>query len=447
MIAAILGSRSWNYGKLSTEVARRADAVVRQGLVAGQVVLVPEDSPLDLLVMQHALARLDVGILPIAPQRLELARETLVPLAGVEWIWQSGEGLVPVPASGDVGIRRGGVHCALVIETSGSSGAPKAVMLTAANVLASSRLAIRHCGMGEGDCWLACLPRSHVGGLMIAYRCALAGASVLLHQGFDAIAVAADLARHRVTHLSLVPPMLARLLAVTAAPPPWLRVVLVGGQALSSALAHRAIAAGWPLYLSYGMTETCSLVAASRRLQVAPEPGLVGPALPGIRLSCGGSAASPEPIEIQGPVVMAGYAGGENQADGGRRQGWFRTSDLGYLNANGDLVVLGRADEILVIGGEAVVPSRVEERLMAAPGVEELVLVGLADEVWGHRLVVAYQGELSPASLEGWCREHLSDRERPRGFRRFSQLPVLVSGKVDRGRVRAILVAEIDREA
>ena len=136
---------------------------------------------------------------------------------------------------------------ALVVETSGSSGAPRAAMLTLGNLLTAAALSNAHLGFAPGDCWLCCLPLRHIGGLSITYRCALAGATLLLHPGFDAAAVAADLAPRAVTHLSLVPPMLARLLALGRPPPPSLRVVLVGGQSLSAPLARQAIAAGWPL--------------------------------------------------------------------------------------------------------------------------------------------------------------------------------------------------------
>ena len=499
--AIVFATATWSYAELAERVRRRADQLLAQGLAPGQVVLVPEAPVLDLLLMQHALALLGCGLLPVAPLRAEAELATLMRLAGVEWRWQpdqtdaAGErgwllatgadgrddpsdpywpgkpmpprcghldpgpasrgcddpapaarshagtasgspprpGLNPVndPPSGADAYRPVPTAPALIIETSGSSGAPKAVMLSPANVQASARVTNDLLGLGPGDAWLGCLSRCHVGGLMIGYRCALAGATLVAHPAFDADNLARDLERQCITHLSLVPPMLARLLALLPGPPPGLRAVLVGGQALSGILARQALAAGWPLRLTYGMTETCSHIALSPIPTTVPSAGWVGPPLPGVEVRCHGTPDSPAPLQLRGPQVMVGYADPARQPGQGLVEGWFETSDLGYLTPEGELTVVGRADQLLVIGGEAVLPSRVEEQLLAAPGVSAAVVVGLADPVWGHRLVAAYTGDLTPPALEAWCRRHLSDRERPRGFHRLAAFPLLASGKPD----------------
>ena len=150
---------------------------------------------------------------------------------------------------------------ALVISTSGSEGEPRGVMLSDASLDAAAAAANRHLPLAPGDLWLDCLPLHHIGGLAILWRCARAGAVVLLHDGFAAEAVAADLAHQPVTHLSLVPAMLARLLETSVVPPPSLRHVMIGGAALSQSLYDKATAAGWPLNPSYGMSETAAQIA------------------------------------------------------------------------------------------------------------------------------------------------------------------------------------------
>ena len=489
--AIITDAVTWSYAELADRVRRRADRLLAQGLVPGQVVLVPEAPVLDLLTMQHALARLGCGLFPVSPRRPEAELAVLVRLAGVEWRWRpdatvlDGEGgrLVATGIGGpNLGDHRQPREPtpALIIETSGSSGTPKAVMLSPANVQASAQVTNELLGLGPGDAWLGCLPRCHVGGLMIGYRCALAGATLVAHPAFDAAAVARDLARRGVTHLSLVPPMLARLLAVMLAPPPELRAVLVGGQALSGTLARQALDAGWPLRLTYGMTETCSHIALSPTptavpispgaiptptrppsltspgatssltkspsptLMPVPPPGRVGPPLPGVEVRCHGTPDAPAPLQIRGPQVMLGYADADRQPGRGLQDGWFQTGDLGYLTPEGEVTVVGRADRLLVIGGEAVLPSRVEEQLLTAPGVSAAVVVGLADPVWGHRLVAAYTGDLTPSALETWCRRHLSDRERPRGFHHLAALPLLASGKPDLCAIFTLLTSAAD---
>jgi len=449
-LAVVHGAVRWTYAELSAGVAARVAALRAQGLTAGQVVRVPVAPALDSLVMQHALARLGCGLLPVAERPGQDHEAALVDTIGAEWRWLPAGGtagrLLALGTCG-AGAAGRGVRPAVVVQTSGSTGPPKAAMLTPANVLASATRVNAALGLGVGDCWLCCLPRHHVGGLMIGYRTALAGAAVVLHDGFDAAAVIHDLHHHGVTHLSLVPPMLDRLLALNRAPPPALRVLLVGGQALDGTLARRAIAAGWPLHLTYGMTETASQVATSERLEAVPAPGVVGRPLPGIEVRCDGTPASPAPLQIRGPVVMAGYANPEAVPGLGLEDGWLVTSDLGYVADSGELAVIGRADELLVIGGEAVLPSRVEDRLRSAPGVATVAVVGLHDSAWGHRLVAAYTGRVAPAALEAWCRAHLPSRDRPREFRQVGRLPLLASGKLDRRCLAALFGESSDDDA
>ena len=248
--------------------------------------------------------------------------------------------------------------------------------------------------------------------------------------------VAADLDRRAVTHLSLVPPMLARLLALGRPPPPSLRVLLVGGQSLSTALAGQAIAAGWPLHITYGMTETASQVATTARLLAPPTPGLVGRPLAGLTVDCPAGPAAP--LRVRGPVVMAGYANPGRRPGLGLTDGWFTTSDLARRGQDGGLCILGRADEVLVTGGVKVHPGWVESLLAGAPGVGVVAVVGVDDPVWGQRLVAFYTGEVTPAALDRWCRANLAGPERPRVFRPRAELPVLDSGKLDRRRLRAL---------
>ncbi|WP_295387433.1 AMP-binding protein [uncultured Thiodictyon sp.] len=435
----------WTYDRLTAVVSELAGCLRDQGLLPGQLVAVPERP--GLVLMQHALARTGAALLPVRAAAHGPGLESLLALTGAEWVWQwdtpgrgrlirLGSGVAEPPAPWPSPL-------ALVVETSGSTGAPRAAMLTQANLLAAAAVSNRHLGLGAGDCWLCCLPLRHIGGLCITYRCALAGAALLLHCGFDAAAVAADLERRCVTHLSLVPPMLARLLALDRRPPPSLRVVLVGGQALSTALAGQAITAGWPLHVTYGMTETATQIATSGRLSAPPAPGAVGRSLAGLEVDCAADFEAPRPLRVRGAVVMAGYVNPGRRPGVGLADGWFTTSDLACRGPDGDLCILGRADDVLVTGGVNVHPLRVESLLAGAPGVGAVAVVGLDDPVWGARLVALYTGAAAPAALDLWCREHLAGAQRPRVFMAVAELPVLESGKLDRGRLRALALSHL----
>jgi len=441
---AILGdSERWDYARLQGAAIRRAARLRALGLAPGQLVLVPTDRPVDLALMQHALARCGASLLPIPAALSAARRAALAALTGAEWVWcpdmqRQLARLSPEAPRQDPGPWIAD-PLALVIETSGSGGAPKAAMLTQGNVLASCAQVNARLRLSEGDLWLCCLPCHHIGGLIIPYRCALAGGAVLLHQGFDALRVASDLARHPVTHISLVPAMLARLLDLRVAPPPSLRVALIGGQGLSGLLARRALLAGWPLRLTYGMTEACSQVATSGPLGAVPATGAVGMPLPGLALDCPRCGAQARPLRIRGDQVMAGYANPGRTPGLGLEDGWLTTADLVCWTPAGELRVLGRADEGLVIGGEKVFPALVADRLLGAPGVDAAVVVGVPDPVWGHRLAGAYVGTASAADLADWCRAHLAGQERPRALRQLDTLPLLPSGKYDLRRIRELL--------
>jgi O-succinylbenzoic acid--CoA ligase len=437
--AVVIGGERWDGSMLDARVRQRASFLQARGLEPGHVVLCPDAPVLDVLLMSSAAARLGAAVFPFRAGLDRAELDALAVATGTEWRWH--------PESGELvcsGVRSAATipqetPVARLVKTSGSSGQPKVVMLSAKNLRVSAAAVNRQLGFRVDDVWLCCLRLSHVGGLAILDRAALAGASLVLHERFDAQTLAEDLHRHAVTHISLVPPMLDRLLDVGATPPKSLSVLLVGGQALSPALAERALVAGWPLYLTYGMTETASQIATSARpLERVCVDGRVGPLLPGVEIASGPPATAPARLRVRGPMVMIGYANPQRLPGRGLDDGWFESSDLGCVDDDGELQVVGRADEVLVIGGTNVSLVRVEAALLKAPGVSEAVVVSLDDPVWGHRLVAVYRGKPDEPALGSWCEQALSGAERPRAFRRVAELPLLDSGKYDRSLIRAM---------
>jgi O-succinylbenzoic acid--CoA ligase len=330
----------------------------------------------------------------------------------------------------------------LALPTSGSSGATKLVMLTASNLEASVRAAGSRIPLRPGDRWLNCLPLHHIGGLAILLRCLDAGAGVTLHPRFNVDAVRRELGRGGITHLSVVPAMLHALLENGPdAVPEGLRAVLVGGAALDPGLAARARRRGWPLWVSYGMTETGSQIATVEGGYAEAIPGLVGRPLPGFRLRI----RHPDPdgvgvIQVRGAALMAGYVATGLYPGGGLRDGWFDTGDLGRLHSDGELQVLGRADDMLSSGGEKVHPAQVEPVLKGCPGVRDAALSAVPDPKWGDRLVAVYQGGIAPTDLEAYCRGRLRGALRPRGFVRVDRMPLTAGGKTDRAELRRLLL-------
>lgn len=318
---------------------------------------------------------------------------------------------------------------ALVVGTSGSTGEPRAVLLDAAALVASAEST--HARLGGPGAWLLCLPLHHVAGLQVVVRSALAGTGPVWFPGerFDPAAVAAQLCAlppaRRPRYASLVPTQLHRILAD---PGPWtdLEAILVGGAATPPALLERARAAGLRVVTTYGATETCG--------------GCVydGRPLPGTRVAVDDGA-----VRLAGPTLARGYLGRPDLdaaafevRDGVR---WYRTGDLGRL-VDGRLEVLGRADDVLVTGGEKVAPAAVEAVLAELPSVAQACVVGVPDEEWGTAVVavvVPRPGGPAPvlADARAAVRRTLGPAAAPRRLVVVDALPELGPGKIDRAAV------------
>lgn len=306
----------------------------------------------------------------------------------------------------------------LIVYTSGTTGPPKGVRLTVANLEAASRASMTHLGHGAADIWLLALPLFHVGGLSILVRSVFAGGSVRLLPRFDPESVS-SLMRGEVTMVSAVPTMLRRLLDHDPGPYSALRGVLVGGGPIPSGLLERSVAAGLPVLPTYGMTETFGQIATL--VPGSPVERKAHP-LPSVdvRIESDGR------IAVAGPQVSPGYLGEPDRLDR-----WLVTNDLGEMGSDGALRVLGRADEVIITGGEKVDPSRVEAELLDHPGVEDAIVVGIPDAEWGETVGCLYQGSVGPQDLAIWARHRLAAHQTPRVWDR-SDVPRTPLGKPDR---------------
>ena len=298
---------------------------------------------------------------------------------------------------------------AVIIGTSGSTGEPKGVELSAAALLHSARASLARVGARSGERWLCCLPVTHVAGLQVLVR------SLAVDTEPSVAPVAEPGALAGCAHVSVVPTQLARLLDLPGGADALaaLSSVLVGGAAADPALLARARAAGVRAVTTYGMSETCG--------------GCVydGVPLDGVSVRSGADGL----LRIRGPVLMNRYHGQPDLA------GEFVTSDLGYVEA-GRVVVRGRADDVINTGGHKVVPGEVAAVLAACPGVREVVVVGRPDAEWGERVtaVVVPADPADPPSLE-LLRTHVRRRlpryASPSELVLTESIPVLPSGKPD----------------
>ena len=303
---------------------------------------------------------------------------------------------------------------AVIICTSGSTGDPKGVELSAAALLHSARASLARTGAGPGERWLCCLPVTHIAGIQVLLRSLLSGTEPFLAAAADPQTIANAGCRH----ISLVPTQLARLAPEALA---GYKTVLLGGAAAADGQVDRARAAGVPVVTTYGMSETCG--------------GCVYDGIPldGVRAEVRDEDGGR--IWLSGPVLFQGYVGGERAGE------WFRTGDLGTADAAGRLVVRGRADDVINTGGHKVLPGEVATVLQACPGVRDAAVLGQSDPEWGERVVavVVPADPRDPPTLK-MLRMHVKERlpryAAPSRVVLVDAVPMLPSGKPDLMRLR-----------
>lgn len=276
-----------------------------------------------------------------------------------------------------------------ILFTSGSSGAPKAVVHTLEAHFASARASRTRIPLQPGDRWFVNLPLWHISGLAILFRCIEAGACAVLPDLMDKNVLPPTL-----THISAVPTQLARWLP--RPPPPALKALLLGGGPASSDLVAAAISAGWPVHLTYGMTETASQVSTSSRLLSPPGSVHAGHALPGWEIRHGFNGR----IELRGPSLPATIlSDSEGWVQAVDADGWMRTGDLGTTGNDGLLRILGRADRMFISGGENIYPEAIEAVIGAIPGIKRCAVTSIPDPVFGARPVAFIAGTFNPEFL------------------------------------------------
>lgn len=272
---------------------------------------------------------------------------------------------------------------AVIILTSGSTSEGKAVVLTYSNLCKNAEGSNANIPLIPGDRWLLSLPLFHVGGLGILFRCMLAGAEVVILDPL--LNLSQSIMQYYITHISLVSTQLYRLLEDSKdngkSDLKNLKAVLLGGSAFSRVLIERAIAGGFPLYTSYGLSEMGSQVTTT-----APGNGVEklltsGRILPyrNLKIDVNGE------ICVKGETLFKGYLKNGQIECPLDEEGWFRTRDLGYIDSDRYLHVIGRIDNMFISGGENIIPEEIEKQILQIPGIEQVVVVPVESEEYGYR--------------------------------------------------------------
>ena len=391
------------YADLYARASEVAGGLLARGVAAGDRVALALPSE-ELVVALHGCLLIGAVAVPID---LRLRTEERAPrLAGAAVVLDAliaGSPPPPRPVQGSA--------TATLMFTSGTTAGPKPVALTYDNWLWNALGSAVALGLDPRERWLCPMPLAHVGGLSIQLRSVIYGTTVVLHERFDAGAALDALMDpdRAITLVSLVPTMLARLLDAGLRRPPTLRWALLGGGPIAPALLARAADAGVAVAPSYGMTEACSQIATD------------GYPLLGTDLSL---AADGE-VLVRGRTVSAGAVDPD---------GWLHTGDLGALDGDGRLQIVGRRADTIVTGGENVAPAEVEAVLLEHPAVADAAVFARADVQWGEtviaRVVPAAGAAPEAAALRAHCAQRLAPFKVPKAFEIAERLPRGTTGKL-----------------
>ena len=403
-IAVESHERSLTYAELRDAAVGAAGALQARGVGLGSRVALALPAGVDFLIAFHGCLVAGAIAVPIDLRLTESERAQR--LAGAEVVVSEPLSRTPL----NMRIATHGDRSVAVMHTSGTTAAPRPVILSDGNFLASALGSAVALGLDPAERWLCPMPLTHVGGLSIPIRSAIYATTAVLHGRFETEAVLRELMDpgRRITLVSLVPTMLARLLDAGLQDPPTLRWALLGGGPIAPALLERATDAGVPVAPTYGMTEACSQIAT------------FGWPLAGVEIM-----TSSDEVLVRGAIVSAGALADD---------GWLHTGDLGRFDERSRLEIIGRTVDTIVTGGENVAPAEVEATLLEHPAVADAAVHPRADPEWGEAVVatvVLRDGATAgPDELRAHCAARLAGFKVPKAVEFAERLPRTASGKL-----------------
>jgi acyl-CoA synthetase (AMP-forming)/AMP-acid ligase II len=336
---------------------------------------------------------------------------------------------------------------ALILHTSGSTGLPKRVPLSHANLAISAGNVARSYALSASDVSLCVMPLFHVHGLVASTLATLStGGTVVVPIKFSPLSFWQTARDHGATWYSAVPTIHQLLLARVKkdAPRPEgaakLRFIRSCSASLPPQVMHDLEAAfGAPVLEAYGMTEAAHQMSSNPLPPAARLPGSVGRGTD-VKISIMDGEGRHLPtgergeVVIQGPNVVRGYENNPEANASAFVDGWFRTGDQGFLDGNGYLTLTGRLKELINRGGEKISPREIDEVLLAHPAVAEAVCFGVPHPAWGEEVAAAVT--LKDAATEGellaYCKERLADFKRPKQIHITTAIPRTATGKIQR---------------
>ena len=423
--ALVDGAASWTYAQLRAEVERHTAMLADAGVRPGDRVMLLAENCAAQVALIFAIARTGAWIVNVNARLSPGELAAIEAHSGARLVIHLDDGAVHAGALNHDCVPELERDVAALIYTTGTTGNPKGVLLTHANLLFVAQASSTLRAVVATDRAYAVLPISHVYGLTSVLLGTLyAGACLVLEARFTPAAMRAAIPG--LTILQGVPAMYARLLDFCggARIPSSLRFIYAGGSPLDPALKARVEQAfGLPLHNGYGLTETAPTVSQTR-LDAPRTDSSVGMAIPGVDVKLVG-----EELWVRGPNVMRGYYKGPVAVTA---DGWFNTGDMARIDADGAIFITGRTKELIIRAGFNVYPLEVETAINAHPDVAMAAVVGrpLAD---GDEEVVAYvqaRAGCAAPELTDWLAARLAPYKRPARIVFMDALPAAANGKV-----------------
>ena len=434
---------TWSGAQLEDVTRHAAHRLAAEGVIAGDRVLLSCAPGAHTVIAYIAIMRLGATVVPAntgyttaeLAHILDVAAPVLAVLDDPRRVSEYCPTLTPAALLGsgstfDVALDAAHpTDAAMWGFTSGTTGRPKAAVLSHANLLAGAESVVQAWEWTAEDTLLHVLPMFHMHGLGVGLNGAfVAGSSVTVLPRFDP-QVVADMAA-QATMFFGVPTMYARLADAGAVPAMrGLRLLVSGSAPLPTDIfAQIAKAAGQAPLERYGMTETVMLTG--NPLHGDRRAGTVGLAMRGVDVRLGAG----DVVEVRGPNVFSGYIGVDPH-DVFTSDGWFPTGDIGEFDADGYLRLVGRASELIITGGYNVYPREVEEVLRQHPGVVDVAVIGRPSREWGEVVTAVVVGDAGISELQEIGETSLAPYKRPRAFEFIAELPRNAMGKIDRSRL------------
>ncbi len=458
LVQPVPSRRTLTWSQLETRVSAVASGLAAYGLVAGHRVALRAPNSIEFVIAYFAALRAGFVAVPMNPESSEPELQTMLADSGARVLLSAGRADVPgirtlslteqgltriaAGATGPVLSPPDRESLAVLLYTAGTSGDPKAAMLSHRALLSHVEHLLPYGVVTEQTVVLALLPLFHVFGLnAVLGSWALAGATLVIEDGMDDLL--SIIVEERVTFLPVAPAVIYRLLQQEDLTGSLVGIAtVVSGaaplpSALGAALTERT---GLRVDQGYGLTEAAPGVTVTLGGAILG-PGHVGRALPGVDLRIGDGSDQSEPAEIwiRGDNLFSGYW--PDGRDGPDRDGWFASGDIGYLS-HGELFLVDRARELIIVNGFNVYPAEVENAIREVPGVDAVAVIGRAYQRTGEQVVAFVAGTgVTEQQIVEHCAWRLARFKRPAEVHLVAELPRGATGKVKKGELRQLMSA------